>query len=226
MFNGVARFLIEEKERISICRARFFAHYPNDTAAAAGTARHNAQQRRTHIKSTGQSQQFNLRGGLNFHRATTHFIPVDLTPSTSASAASRGPVDDRGLPLPPSSASASRDDAPPGPLGSTEDDKRREFLAYAAVALAGTFQFSCQGASASADLEGISLGSGSWTSVATQSSTIPYYARICPPSFATYLGRFLLFYDRGAAAWWTKQSESYQLLPSNDAKREGGQVVR
>ena len=135
----------------------------------------------------------------------------------------------RPVDLPPSSASTSRDgprdDAPLGPLGAmapdaTADDKRREFLSYAAVALAGTFQLaSCQGASASADLEGISLGSGSWTSVATQSSTIPYYARICPPSFATYLGRFLLFYDEGAAAWWTKQSESYQLLPSNDAKR-------
>ena len=127
--------------------------------------------------------------------------------------------------IPSSLASASRDDAPLGPpLGAmatdtTADDKRREFLAYAAVALAGTFQFTSQSASASADLEGISLGSGSWTSVATQSSTIPYYARICPPSFATYLGRILLYYDEGAASWWTKQSESYQLLPANDAKR-------
>eukprot|EP00581_Thalassiosira_minuscula_P003064 CAMPEP_0183744606 /NCGR_PEP_ID=MMETSP0737-20130205/65816_1 /TAXON_ID=385413 /ORGANISM="Thalassiosira miniscula, Strain CCMP1093" /LENGTH=645 /DNA_ID=CAMNT_0025980251 /DNA_START=359 /DNA_END=2297 /DNA_ORIENTATION=- len=69
-------------------------------------------------------------------------------------------------------------------------------------------------------LEELSLGTATWNDDTTQSSSsIPLSARIVPPSFCTYLARFLLHYDDGASAWWIDQSESYSLLASFDARQ-------
>jgi len=85
-------------------------------------------------------------------------------------------------------------------------------------------------------LEELSLGTATWndaqaysassqqpsSSSSGSSAIVPLSARIVPPSFATYLSRFLLHYDPGASAWWEDQSDMYSLLPSNEArKREG-----
>ena len=78
-------------------------------------------------------------------------------------------------------------------------------------------------ASAAETLEQQSFGNVSWNDDVSQpTSSIPLSARIVPPSFATYLARFLLHYDNGASAWWEDQSELYSLLPSYDAKKREG----
>ena len=82
----------------------------------------------------------------------------------------------------------------------------------------------------------LSLGTASWndpassyasspppssattTTAITTSRPIPLNARIVPPSFATYLSRFLLHYDTNAASWWVAQTDLYSLLPVNEAK--------
>jgi len=56
------------------------------------------------------------------------------------------------------------------------------------------------------------------TTAITTSRPIPLNARIVPPSFATYLSRFLLHYDTNAASWWVAQTDLYSLLPVNEAK--------
>ena len=74
-------------------------------------------------------------------------------------------------------------------------------------------------------LEELSFGTATWSDSAfasQQSSSIPLSARIVPPSFATYLARFLLHYDEGASAWWEDQSGSFSLLPSYEAKKREG----
>lgn len=102
-------------------------------------------------------------------------------------------------------------------------------LTSAAAALA-LFPLAAQSSPAAAavagPLEDLSLGTATWSDAAdvasNPSSSIPLSARIVPPSFATYLARFLLHYDDGASAWWENQSESFSLLPSYEArKREG-----
>lgn len=68
----------------------------------------------------------------------------------------------------------------------------------------------------------LSLGDAKWndaTATVSRSASIPLSARIVPPSFATYLARFLLSYDDAAFQWWQKQSDSFSLLPSNEAKK-------
>ena len=82
-------------------------------------------------------------------------------------------------------------------------------------------------------LEELSLGTATWndaqaysassqqpsSSSSGSSAIVPLSARIVPPSFATYLSRFLLHYDPGASAWWEDQSDMYSLLPSNEARK-------
>ncbi|KAL3806118.1 hypothetical protein ACHAXA_011226 [Cyclostephanos tholiformis] len=84
---------------------------------------------------------------------------------------------------------------------------------------------SSSGATADDPLGELSLGTATWCDAAyasQPSSSIPLSARIVPPSFATYLSRFLLHYDEGASAWWDDQADLYSLLPSNDAKKREG----
>lgn len=101
----------------------------------------------------------------------------------------------------------------------TSISRRSAILTSGAAALA-IFTFS--ESSAAADLEELSLGDAKWSSSSIQSQSIPLSARIVPPSFATYLARFLLHYDASASSWWNNQSESYSQLPSFDAKKRGG----
>jgi len=69
-------------------------------------------------------------------------------------------------------------------------------------------------------LEQLTLGKATWNDNTIQpTQSIPLSARIVPPSFATYLARFLLHYDVGASNWWTDQSQTYTLLPSYEAKK-------
>ena len=98
----------------------------------------------------------------------------------------------------------------------------------AAAASLALFPPMAESATAADPLEELSLGTATWSDAASSassrqpSSSIPLSARIVPPSFATYLSRFLLHYDPGASAWWADQSDMYSLLPSNEArKREG-----
>jgi len=93
----------------------------------------------------------------------------------------------------------------------------------AAAALA-FFQLT-QSSAAAAPLEELSLGTATWSDAADASqppSSIPLSARIVPPSFSTYLARFLLHYDDGASAWWNDQSASFSLLASYEAKQREG----
>ncbi len=82
-----------------------------------------------------------------------------------------------------------------------------------------------ESSSAADPLEELSFGTVRWNDsafVSQQSSSIPLSARIVPPSFATYLARFLLHYDEGASTWWMDQSGSFSLLPSYEAKKREG----
>ena len=116
--------------------------------------------------------------------------------------------------------------------------RRTALLIASSAAAAASLAFLPPMATAIADpLEELSLGTATWSdaqaysasssqqqrsSSSSGSAIVPLSARIVPPSFATYLSRFLLHYDAGASAWWGDQSDSYSLLPSNDArKREG-----
>lgn len=58
----------------------------------------------------------------------------------------------------------------------------------------------------------------------TTSRPIPLNARIVPPSFATYLSRFLLHYDTNAAMWWVAQTDLYSLLPTNEGRKKQSQT--
>jgi hypothetical protein len=60
--------------------------------------------------------------------------------------------------------------------------------------------------------------------ITTTSKPIPLNARIVPPSFATYLSRFLLHYDTNAEKWWIAQTDLYSLLPVNEAKKKQSQT--
>lgn len=112
---------------------------------------------------------------------------------------------------------------------------RRSALIAAAASLAftsaielSTAEVAAAATTTDADLEGLSFGTATWSDQAAHasssqpSSSIPLSARIVPPSFATYLSRFLLHYDNGAASWWDDQAELYSLLPSNEAKKREG----
>jgi hypothetical protein len=116
--------------------------------------------------------------------------------------------------------------------------RRTALLIASSAAAAASLAFLPPMATAIADpLEELSLGTATWSdaqaysasssqqqrsSSSSGSAIVPLSARIVPPSFATYLSRFLLHYDAGASAWWGDQSDLYSLLPSNEArKREG-----
>jgi solute carrier family 25 phosphate transporter 3 len=105
---------------------------------------------------------------------------------------------------------------------------RRNILLTSAIASMAFIPMieSSSAAVASTDpLEELSFGTATWSDSAfssQQSSSIPLSARIVPPSFATYLARFLLHYDEGASAWWEDQSGSFSLLPSYEAKKREG----
>ena len=97
-------------------------------------------------------------------------------------------------------------------------DRRSMLISTSAMALTTL----ASAASAAEPLEELSLGDAKWNDAAdavSQSPSIPLSARIVPPSFATYLARFLLHYDEGAAQWFEKQSDSLSLLTSYEAKK-------
>jgi len=102
-------------------------------------------------------------------------------------------------------------------------DRRSMLISTSALALTSFAALSLPSASNAAEtLEELSLGDAKWNNAAdaaTQSPSIPLSARIVPPSFATYLSRFLLHYDEGAGKWWEKQSDSFSLLASYEAKK-------
>ena len=102
-------------------------------------------------------------------------------------------------------------------------DRRSMLLSTSAVALTSFAALSMSSASSAAEtLEELSLGDAKWDNAADavlQSPSIPLSARIVPPSFATYLARFLLHYDEGALRWWEKQADSFSLLASYEAKK-------
>ncbi|KAL3767454.1 hypothetical protein ACHAWO_012844 [Cyclotella atomus] len=87
---------------------------------------------------------------------------------------------------------------------------RRQFLAAAAACL-----FPLK--SNAQDLSNIIIGRGSWVESSTQSLQS---VRI-PPSFTTYLTRFIIHYDDAASLWWKDTLHSYSLLNRDEAmKRE------
>ncbi|KAL7538157.1 hypothetical protein ACHAXR_008321 [Thalassiosira sp. AJA248-18] len=101
---------------------------------------------------------------------------------------------------------------------------RRSALLTSAAAALALFPLT-QSATAAESLEELSLGTATWSDAADASQTsssIPLSARVVPPSFATYLARFLLHYDDGASIWWENQSETYSLLASYEAKKREG----
>ena len=105
----------------------------------------------------------------------------------------------------------------------TSIPRRSMLLASAAASLALFPLIQSSIASAAEPLENLNLGTATWNDDVSQPlSSIPLSARIVPPSFATYLARFLLHYDNGAFDWWEDQSELYSLLPSYDAKKREG----
>ena len=97
--------------------------------------------------------------------------------------------------------------------------------AIASLAFIPLIESSSAANAATDPLEDLSFGTATWSdsALASQpSSSVPLSARIVPPSFATYLARFLLHYDEGASAWWEDQSGSFSLLPSYEAKKREG----
>ena len=97
--------------------------------------------------------------------------------------------------------------------------------AIASLALIPLIESSSAATAATDPLEDLSFGTATWSDSALASqpaSSVPLSARIVPPSFATYLARFLLHYDEGASAWWEDQSGSFSLLPSYEAKKREG----
>ena len=101
-------------------------------------------------------------------------------------------------------------------------DRRSMLISTSAMALTSFAALSLSSASNAAEtLEELSLGDAKWDNAAdaVSQSSIPLSARIVPPSFATYLARFLLHYDEGALRWWENQSDSFSLLASYEAKK-------
>jgi hypothetical protein len=89
---------------------------------------------------------------------------------------------------------------------------RRRFLAAAA-----TWSALIPLTSHAQDLSDILIGNGSWVESPKQSLQS---VRI-PPSFTTYLTRFIIHYDDAASLWWKDTLDSYSLLTRDDAmKRE------
>lgn len=105
-----------------------------------------------------------------------------------------------------------KDDTKPTSL----TDRRSMLINTSAMALALIL---ASASTAAEPLEELSLGDAKWNDAVSQSSSIPLSARIVPPSFATYLARFLLHYDEGAGRWWEKQADSFSLLASNEARK-------
>jgi hypothetical protein len=98
-------------------------------------------------------------------------------------------------------------------------DRRSMLISTSAMALALTLS---SASIAAEPFEELSLGDAKWNDAAdavSQSSSIPLSARIVPPSFATYLARFLLHFDEGAGKWWQRQADSFSLLASNEARK-------
>lgn len=99
---------------------------------------------------------------------------------------------------------------------------RRSMVMSTSLALAALSLSSASNAAETQTLEELSLGDAKWDNAVdatSQSQSIPLSARIVPPSFATYLARFLLHYDEGAGKWWQNQSDSFSLLASYEAKK-------
>lgn len=91
---------------------------------------------------------------------------------------------------------------------------RRQFLAAVATCSA-LFPLT----SNAVDLSNILVGKGSWVDAATQS--MPSSSISIPPSFTTYLTRFIIHYDEAASSWWNESVDSYSLLsPDESLKRE------
>ena len=110
----------------------------------------------------------------------------------------------------------------PSPTTTSISSSRRSMLLTSAAASLALFPL-IQSSIAAEPLENLNLGTATWNDDISQPlSSIPLSARIVPPSFATYLARFLLHYDNGAFDWWEDQSELYSLLPSYDAKKREG----
>jgi len=107
----------------------------------------------------------------------------------------------------------------PAPAAATTTTRRSALLASAAATLA---VLPLAPPAAAGPLEKLSLGTARWSDAAATRrppSSIPLNARIVPPSFATYLARFLLRYDDAASAWWVAQRDALALLPPYDAQR-------
>jgi len=107
----------------------------------------------------------------------------------------------------------------------TSITRRSVLLTSAAASLTLFSLIQSSPAVAAAPLEELSLGTATWSDAADASqpsSSIPLSAQIVPPSFATYLARFLLHYDKGASNWWDDQSDTYSLLASYEAKKREG----
>mmetsp|Transcript_1637 Transcript_1637/g.3595 ORF Transcript_1637/g.3595 Transcript_1637/m.3595 type:complete len:619 (+) Transcript_1637:82-1938(+) len=102
---------------------------------------------------------------------------------------------------------------------------RRSALFISAAAAMALFPVTQSSVAAVEPLEDLSWGTATWSDAADASqppSSIPLSARIVPPSFSTYMARFLLHYDDGASSWWNDQAESFSLLASYEAKQREG----
>lgn len=101
---------------------------------------------------------------------------------------------------------------------------RRKFLAAAALVPI----VSCNAARALDEpLSQLLIGQGSWTDQSENNSQlsesqVSLFESVVPPSFTTYLARFLILYDPSAFKWWTERVESYSLLTSQEARRREG----
>jgi solute carrier family 25 phosphate transporter 3 len=127
-------------------------------------------------------------------------------------------------------------------------DRRQMLLASMAVAAAATLlpsnarataSAATSAASATKSLEDIQLGHGSWTrptdiinnkensDKATRksesiASTRDASRSVVPPSFISYLTRFLINYDDGVSSWWVHNKQSYQLLSEEQQQSKLG----
>lgn len=97
---------------------------------------------------------------------------------------------------------------------------RRTFLNAAAL-LPLALTSSC--AAADEPLSQLLLGKGSWIDNC-DSSDSPVESAFVPPSFATYLARFLIRYDEGVSSWWRELVATYSLLTSREVRRREGRA--
>ncbi|KAL7489726.1 hypothetical protein ACHAW6_015417 [Cyclotella cf. meneghiniana] len=97
----------------------------------------------------------------------------------------------------------------------------RRTLLNAAALLPLALTSSC--AAADEPLSQLLLGKGSWIDNC-DSSDSPVESTFVPPSFATYLARFLIRYDEGVSSWWRELVATYSLLTSREVRRREGRV--